>query len=111
MLLQQPTVIYTAQTDEEAQTVCLLLTEAGIRAFTTEDLSRAGLSVVSMMPGSEHPNVWIDHADAERSVQVLQTHGKDCLVPPLTSAALPSGPVEAVCEECGKPSTFPGEQR
>jgi hypothetical protein len=108
MPLQNPVAVYTARTNTEAQLVAHLLGQVGVEAHVTEDLSLAGLWVGGTVAGIHRPQVWVDRADLSRAEPVLRDYERRTA----ESAVAAGGPdVEAVCEECGRPSAFPAAQR
>jgi len=110
MALKDPVAIFTAETNVEAQMVRHLLVSAGIEAYTTEDYSLVGLWMGGTIPNIHQPQVWVDQPDAERAAPLLQEY-QDHKADRRLGRETDQGPVEAVCEECGKATTFPGSQR
>lgn|SRR5262245_31016185 len=113
MPLTNPVAIYNATTNTEAQLLAHLLGQAGIEAHVTEDLSLAGLWFGGTIPSIHTPKVWVDQADSEAAVPVLQEYERkrheQAKVEQATPAA--TGPITATCAECGQTSAFPAEAR
>ena len=111
MALTDPVAVYNAENNEEAQFLRGLLIDAGVEAFAAEDVSVVGLSIFGPMPEIHKPQVWVDRKDLERAKSVLEGY-EDRLMERRSATKEASGSaIEVVCEECGKPSTFPAEQR
>jgi Putative prokaryotic signal transducing protein len=113
MALTNPVAIYNATTNTEAQLLAHMLGQAGIEAHVTEDLSLAGLWWGGTIPSIHTPKVWVDQADSEAAVPVLQEYERkrheQAQIEQATPAA--TGPVTATCPECGQTSGFPVKAR
>ncbi|OWK36012.1 hypothetical protein FRUB_08575 [Fimbriiglobus ruber] len=83
-----------------AQMVCNALIAAGIEAVMSEDISGAGVRLGGLNPSI----VWIERADAERAQSILEEY--DSRPATRRQRNETGGPIEVVCEECGKRSTF-----
>jgi Putative prokaryotic signal transducing protein len=111
MSLQDPVAIYAAQTNLEAQMLRHVLTQSGIEAYASEDLSGVGIWLGGTVPALFNARVWVNRADAERATAILQEHQQRAYDRSSGDAAAPGQTVEAVCEECGKRSDFASSQR
>jgi hypothetical protein len=108
--LRDPVAVYNAATNMEAQFLCNLLCDAGVEAFLTEDISRAGTWFGGLVPEIHKPQVWVERDDVERAVPVLEEYERRTAK--RRSADEESGrPIPAVCEDCGEESRFPANQR
>jgi hypothetical protein len=67
MELRDPIVAYDAATNVEAQLMKMLLTEAGIDAYASEDHSTAGVWMFGVMPELHKPQVWVSSRDLDRA--------------------------------------------
>ena len=113
MPLHEPVAVYNAATNLEAHQLCNLLSDAGIEAFSTEDLSVVGGWYGGLVPEIHKPQVWVDRADVDRTVAILDHY--ESRLRELRPASTPEGaveesPVDAVCEECGQQTSFPAGQ-
>jgi putative signal transducing protein len=114
MELRDPVVAYDAATNVEAQLVKMLLTEAGIDAFASEDHSTAGLWMFGVMPEIHKPQVWVSSQDHDRAQLLLQEYEQRVAErqQPDQSVESNAGPaIEVLCEECRKKSSFPSSQK
>jgi hypothetical protein len=114
MELRDPVIAYDAATNVEAQLVKLLLTEAGIDAFASEDHSTAGLWMFGVMPEIHKPQVWVSSADHDRAQLLLQEYEQRVAERQQSgvSSEASAGPaIEVLCEECSKKSSFPSSQK
>jgi hypothetical protein len=110
MALSDPVAVYTATNNVEAHLLCTLLANSGIEAHTVEDLSQVAAWAGGLIPALHKPQVWVDRAAVERARAVLEEHER---LEDQRRPGRPSdeGPVEAVCEDCGKSSIFPAKHR
>jgi hypothetical protein len=112
MALQDPVAIFTASSNVRAQALCHVLAQSGVEAHVTEDLSLVGLWMGGTIPGIHIPQVWVDRADAERAAAILRQHEqREAELRADLPSAAEAEPVQAVCEECGRPASFPAAQR
>lgn len=114
MALQDPVVVYNAATNVEAHLVKLLLIEAGMEAFVSEDLSTGGLWMFGLLPGIHKPQVWVSRSRIDEAQPVLERYERQEAERRRTrqqTDSADSSPVQVVCEECGKSSLFPSAQR
>jgi len=114
MELRDPVIAYDAATNVEAQLVKMLLTEAGIDAFASEDHSTAGLWMFGVMPEIHKPQVWVSSEDHDRAQLLLQEYEQQAAerrLPGASSEASAGPAIEVVCEECGKQSSLPSSQK
>jgi len=113
MALRDPFAAYNAESDFEAHMICEVLMNAGIEAHVIEDVSAGGFWQLGTLAELHKPQVWIERADIERAGPILAEHDRHVaerrLVVDENTSALP--PVDVVCSECGKQSTFPAVQR
>jgi hypothetical protein len=113
MALTDPVAVYVAENDVEAHLLRDLLAAAGVEAVDGENASQAEKWVGGMIADTQTCQVWVGRADAERARPVLEAYERRAAERRAAArAAEASGPpVEAVCEECGKPAAFPAAQR
>ena len=111
MELRDPIVIYNAATNVEAQLVKMFLTEAGLDAFASDDLSTGGLWMFGTLPEIHKPQVWVSSQDHQRAQLVLQDYERRVAERNQTSRERdePSNApaIEVLCEECNQRSSFP----
>jgi hypothetical protein len=112
MALQNPLVVYDAATNAEAQMLKLLLIEAGIEAFVSEDLSPGGLWMFGLLPGIHKPQVWVSQAEVDEAHRILEGYERQAAERrQRNSQQGDSSPIKVLCEECGQASLFPSTQR
>ena len=114
MSLRDPFAAYNAGSNVEAHFVCGLLVDAGVEAVVVEDLSQVGVWAGGLVAEIHKPQVWIERADIERARPVLTEYERRAAARRLAErggAGAAGPPVEVVCEECGKRSTFPAAQK
>jgi len=109
MALNDPVAAYNAADNIEAQLVCSMLQAAGVEAFAVEDVSRVGTWMGGLLPQVHKPQVWIDCADIERARPILEDYVRRAEERRSVDNAGP--PVDVVCEECGRGSVFPANQK
>ena len=109
MELRDPIAAYNAQSNVEAHMVCNLLVEAGIEATVVEDVSNVGVWLCGLVPEIHKPQVWIDRSEIERARPVLEAHQQKVVdrVNPVETGET----ISAVCEECGRQTSFPASER
>ena len=111
MELREPIVVYNAATNVEAQLIKMLLTEAGLDAFASDDLSTGGLWMFGTLPEIHKPQVWVSSQDQQRAQVILEDYERR--VADRNQASRERGkpghasPIEVVCEECHQTSSFP----
>jgi len=108
MALRDPFAAYNAANNLEAHLVCNLLNDAGIESFVIEDLSQVGVWLGGLIPEIHKPQVWIERADIEKVKPLLEEYERRGAERQREQANAP--PIEVVCEECGKRSSFPATQ-
>ncbi|HJZ90900.1 MAG TPA: hypothetical protein VKE40_08510 [Gemmataceae bacterium] len=113
MAIVNPVAVYAAETNQEALFIRHLLTEAGIEAGVTEDLSLAGLWVLGTMPSIHNPKVWVDQTREADATALLKQYEERRFDRSKHGADIPAdaGPIEVRCENCGETSQFPAVQR
>jgi hypothetical protein len=114
MALKDPFAAYNAGSNVEAHMVCGLLQDAGIEAMVIEDVSQVGVWLGGTVAEIHKPQVWIERADIERARPVLTDY--DRRATERRAAEKDAGgsagpPIQVVCEECGKRSEFPANQK
>jgi hypothetical protein len=110
MPINDPITAYNAANNIEAHLVCELLISFGIEAKAIEDVSQIGTAWYGgLLPEIHKPQVWIDRSDIERAKPILVEYERQAShrrnVPTTGST------IEVTCEECGKQSSFPEEQK
>lgn len=106
MNLKDPITAYNAANFVDAQMAQLFLESHGIEAMAVDDHSPAGLWTFGVLPEIHKPQVWISRCDAEQAGQLLAEyeHKKRERDAPKNTETPQT--LEAICEECNKPSTF-----
>jgi hypothetical protein len=108
--LKDPLAVYNAANNVEALLLCNVLAEAGIEAFVTEDVSQIGTWVGGLVPEIHKPQVWIERADTERAVLILEEFERRTAARN-ADESVGLEPIPVLCEECGTRSTFPATKQ
>jgi Putative prokaryotic signal transducing protein len=113
MAIANPVAVYAAATNQEALLIRHLLTEAGIEAGVTEDLSLSGIWVLGTMPSIHNPKVWVDRTREADAAELLRQYEERRFERSKHGASIPAdaAPIEVRCENCGETSQFPAVQR
>jgi hypothetical protein len=114
MALQEPVAVYNAANNVESHILCNILRDAGIEAFTTDDVSTVGVWMFGLLPEIHKPQIWIDRKDVEQAKPVLEDYERQLLerrAADQRKAADSDATIEVTCEKCGQRSLFPAEQR
>jgi hypothetical protein len=62
MAMTDPVSVYIAPSNVEAQLICLLLVNAGIAAFVTEDMSPGGKFSLGTLGAIHRPEIWVERS-------------------------------------------------
>ncbi|MEX2170547.1 MAG: DUF2007 domain-containing protein [Pirellulales bacterium] len=108
MAIRDPVAVYNAANNLEATLLCEMLQAGGIEAHAVEDVSQVGAWMFGLLPEIHKPQVWIERADIERAEQLLEEFERQKTEK--LDADGDRSPVEVVCEECKKASTFPASR-
>lgn len=103
MPLNDPISAYNAKNNVEALLVQQYLESGGVEAFFAEDNGATGF-----LPEIHKPQVWISRADADRAAKLLAQYEQDAADRDATRPRDELESIDALCEECGKTSSFPG---
>ncbi len=107
MPLHDPVAVYNT----EALFVRDALIGAGVEAFLIEDVSQVGTWVGGMIPEIHKPQVWVARADVERAKPVLDAFERRAQQLRAAGPQTSGEAIETVCEDCGRPASFPAEQQ
>jgi hypothetical protein len=114
MIYRDPKCVYVANNLGVAETTVVFLGQNGIPAQVMNPMTLGGLVGLTWLSptgvSSYGIEVWVDNpAQADRAKELLQAQAdfKSSKV----EQADRSGDITALCDDCGKPSTFPGSQR
>jgi hypothetical protein len=107
MPLRDPVAVFNPATSEEANLVRNLLVDADVEAFVTEEISE----VFGSDAAGSNPQVWVERANVEQAQGILEEYERQWRKNRAEQQAAAGPPVEAVCEECGQRSAFPGAQK
>lgn len=77
MALEDPVAVYNAANNPEAHLVKILLTESGVEAFVSEDLSPGGLWMFGTLPEIHKPQVWVSRSDRQRAEPILEQYAAE----------------------------------
>jgi hypothetical protein len=108
MALSDPVAVYDAENNVEANLLCSILNEAGIEAYPTEDVTQAGTWVGGIAPEGQKPQVWVERANVDQAVPILEQFDKELAERRRAEQASGANVVEVTCEECGEKNSFPG---
>jgi len=114
LINRDPRCIYVANSVGDADIVANWLTENGVAAEVMDRSTLGGLDGLTpwspLGVGARGTEVWVlDAANAPRALQLLEQHKAERAAQ--LEANRDSGPVSAECEDCGKVSVFPANQR
>ncbi len=107
MDFKQPVVAYTASGNIEAHLIVEMLHNNGISALAVEDQSGASLWAFGRISQFHKPKIWIDKPTEEKARELLQQYEENNRK--RNDPDKESREIIAVCEQCGKSSTFPGK--
>jgi hypothetical protein len=111
MALIDPVAVYNGADNFEIGVLQNLLEDAGIEAFSVEDVSVVGGWMGGLIPEIHKPQVWVARADVERAKPVLDAYERQLADRRAADRAAGQGrPVDIVCEECRQSSRYPREQ-
>lgn len=110
MAFRDPVAIYNAANNMQAIFVRDALIAAEVDAFVIEDVSQVGTWVGGLIPEIHKPQVWVERTDMERAKPILDDFERRSNE--LRDAGAEDGApaIEVVCEECGRPASFPAVQ-
>jgi len=111
MELRDPVAAYNAATNVEAQLIKMLLAEAGIDAFVSEDLSVGGLWMFGTLPEIHKPQVWVSACDVDRVQRILEDYESQVAGRNHANESSAEPAIEVLCDDCGQKSLFPSSQR
>jgi hypothetical protein len=108
MAICNPTAIYNAEDNIEAQLLCNRLEHNGIEAHAVMDEAVTGFWAFGKLPEIHKPQVWIDRSNCDAAATILREYEEELINRRRASKARDRGgdTIDAFCEECGKTSTF-----
>lgn len=112
MAFRDPVAVYNAANNMQALFVRDALIAAGVDAFVIEDVSQVGTWVGGLIPEIHKPQVWVERVDIERAKPVLEEFERrsNALRDAGAEGVAPGSEIAVVCEECGRPASFPAAQ-
>lgn len=112
MAIKDPISAYNAENNAEAHLLSNFLEENGIEAHATLDESLAGYWAFGVLPEIHKPQVWVDRSNAAAAASLLAQYESDLARRRSSRAAKEASgsPIDAVCEDCGKTTTFPASK-
>ena len=105
MDFKQPVAVYTAATNLDAHLIVVMLDSKGIAAYAVEDNSGVSLWAFGTISQFHRPKIMVEKSDLEKAAELIEIFEKENQQ--RREQAQATGEIEAVCEECGKPSSFP----
>lgn len=108
MGIRNPIAVYNAEDNIEAQLLCQHLEDNGIEACAVMDEAVTGLWAFGKLPEIHKPQVWVDKSNCDAAAAVLREYEAELIKRRRASKArdLGADTIDAICEECGKTSTF-----
>ena len=107
--MDHPIAVYNAVSDLDAHLVCDMLKAGGVDAYTMEDRSQVGTWIGGYLPQIHRAEVWVDRADVGRATPLIEDAHRLAAERRRSDASGP--PIDVVCEECGKSSTFAAHRK
>ena len=101
--------VFIAKSLSEAETTVAFLGGHGIEAKVMDANAFGMLDGIAALAGSSARGleVWVEPARLQEAGRLLAENTADIME--RTRQGKASGPIEVVCEKCGKKTTFPGE--
>jgi len=113
MINRDPRCVFVSNQMGAAVVTATWLTSNGLPAQVMNELTLGGLeSLTAFVPAvsARGMEVWVDDLDqAETARRLLAEH--EALLSQRAAAASQQGPLPVVCEECGKTSDWPANQK
>ncbi len=112
MEIQQPTLVYTAESTVEAQTVVQLLKDNGIPSYAQEAAEGSDMAGLAALGGSspfQPQQILVEKAAFGAAVKLLREFEKRDGSSADSDAPKSNSPIVAQCEECDASSEFPAE--
>jgi hypothetical protein len=106
MLYRDPKCVFVASTFAQADVVAGWLQEHGIRAEVMNRETHGGL-ISPLLTSATGVEVWV--GNPEQAPEAIRLLGEQELG--LFTRKQSGPPLEVVCEECGRSSTFPAEEQ
>ena len=103
-----PIVVYTAESNTDADFVQEFLKQNGVEAYSVEDNSLVGYWMGGTLPGIHKPQVWVDKPDADRATQLIQQYLEKKQKNGSAAKTDKDEPIEVTCDECGEKNIFSG---
>lgn len=103
-----PIVIYTAESNTDADFAQQYLAQNGVEAFSVEDNSLVGYWMGGTLPGIHKPQVWVNKPDAELAAKLIQRYLETKQDKASDAPSEETESIEVACDDCGFLNTFPG---
>jgi hypothetical protein len=113
MAIDHPVAVYSADNNLEAELLCTYLANNGIEAYPTWDESRVATWMFGNLSQLNNPQVWVDQTNVEAAAPLLveyEGERKRRQSKVDASKASDAASIDVVCEECGKPTSFPASK-
>ncbi|WP_302120173.1 putative signal transducing protein [Allorhodopirellula heiligendammensis] len=108
MQLNQPVVVYTANSNLEAQSVVTWIESHGIPAHAVEDNSGVSTFAFGTISQFHQPQVFVDQKDLAAATELLRQFEQQRDQRLRDQADAPK--ISSQCEQCGATSDFPASQ-
>src|SRR5262249_4265530 len=106
--------VFVAESLGLAEVVALWLTDQGIPAQVMDTATLGGLDGLSWITrtavSARGIEVWVEDPDQIDQARLLLEQHSAALAAQAAARESASAPIDVVCEECGEPNTFPGNQ-
>lgn len=109
MNFENPVIIYTAANNIEVHLIVDMLQANGVPAHAVEDQSVVGLWALGTISQIHKPDVWIDESMVEQARSLIEEF--EAKRRARIEAVAGPAEINAVCEECGKTTSFPSSQK
>ncbi len=106
MDFDNPTIVFTAETNVESHQVVDMLRANDIQALADEDQSGVSLWAFGTISQFHKPNVFVDETDVAAATILVNRFEKQKRERSDSNDL--SGPIVVTCEDCEKDTTFPG---
>jgi len=105
MQFDEPTSVYTAETNVELHLVVEMLRANNIESMAIEDQSGASLWAFGTISQFHKPKVWVDKPDEVAAIKLIAEFESRKLK--RNSASDEPDELQATCEECDQETSFP----
>jgi len=105
MEFKKPVIVYTAATNVEAHMIVEMLHANGVPAYAVEDQSGVSLWALGTISQFHKPNIWVDESAIQEAADLIRDFEEKKRS--RSTAVEGIGDIQVLCEDCGKPTSFP----